>query len=64
MSGMGKQGNGEDYKTRSFIISFSRGSMTAVCLGLLHGVCRPHSDIQHPGGLLWTSDESDAETST
>jgi len=36
-----------------------------VCQGLLIiEDSRPHSDTQHSLGLLWTSDQPDAETST
>jgi len=47
----------------SFFLSH-RATVT-VCQGLLiFEVSQSHSDTPHSVGLLWTSDQSDAETST
>jgi hypothetical protein len=43
---------------------FSRGSTAVVGLGLLYEVPQSHSDASHSVGLLWTSDQPVAETST
>jgi hypothetical protein len=45
--------------------SSSRAQQSLVGLGLLViEASRSHSDSPHSVGLLWTSDQSDAETST
>ena len=47
------------------IIVFVLYSSTApVGLDLLYEVPRSHSDTPHSVGLLWTSDQPDAQTST
>jgi hypothetical protein len=47
-----------------FYISFI-AQQPLVGLGLIIiNASRSHSDTPHPVGLLWTSDQSDAETST
>ena len=51
-----------NYPADQFI--FSSGSTTLVNLGLFYEVSRSHSDTPQSVGLLWTSDQPVAETST
>ena len=47
------------------VVFFLHGSTAVVDLGLLIiDLYRPHSDTPQSVGLLWASDQTDAETST